>query len=134
MRILVEKEAVTLMVATEDCTDDEIEVTIRREDWNTFFAVAKAAFGVPKAATGSFEGFDSFWSLYPRKIAKAEAANAWRASRASECLQSILDGLSRANVEWQFSESKFIPHASTWLRQRRWEDESSEDNSFLGTI
>ena len=67
------------------------------------------------------EGFDEFWTLYPRKEAKQAALKAWRKVRPDE-LPAILAGLraSIQKVQWQ---EGVIPHASTWLNGRRWEDE-----------
>ena len=37
-----------------------------------------------------------------------------------------MDGLRRQkdSVQWQRDGGKYIPHPSTWLNQRRWEDET----------
>lgn len=68
--------------------------------------------------------FDEFWTLYPRKIAKAVARKSW--SRLSEeqqlqAAKAITDHL--AYWEAKETELEFIPHPATWLNQERWEDE-----------
>ncbi len=70
------------------------------------------------------EGFDGFWSLYPRKEAKQAALKAWRKVRADE-LPSILAGLRVAvqTEQWQKDGGQFVPLAASWLNGRRWEDE-----------
>ena len=80
----------------------------------------------PSTATGEGSDFDAFWQAYPRKVAKGAARKAWKATAKIrppvECLLLALedqvdseDGLS--------DEKKFMPHASTWLRNEQWEDE-----------
>ena len=69
--------------------------------------------------------FDSFWKLYPRKTAKAEAQKAWaKLSLDNSLLELITAGLAThiACADWVKDDGKYIPHASTWLNQRRWED------------
>ena len=68
--------------------------------------------------------FNEFWSLYPRKIAKSVARKAW--DRLTE--QQQLDACKAIDdhlMYWKVKEIEleFIPHASTWLNQERWEDE-----------
>jgi hypothetical protein len=72
------------------------------------------------------DGFDEFWELYPRKVAKQEALKAWRTVKADE-LPAILNGLSAATQadQWRKDGGKFVPHPATWLRGRRWEDEAT---------
>ena len=72
------------------------------------------------------DGFDAFWSAYPRKAAKSAAAKSWAKLKASPDLQdAVMAGLDRAKAsrQWAKDGGAFIPHASTWLNQRRWEDE-----------
>ena len=69
--------------------------------------------------------FASFWALYPRKTAKAEAQKAWaKLSLDHSLLELITAGLAThiACADWVKEDGKYIPHASTWLNQRRWED------------
>lgn len=76
----------------------------------------------------SEEAFDRiFWPEYPRKTAKEAARKAWRAlklgDRDQERLDSIMLGLRRdVAQEWKGREPDKIPHASTWLNQKRWQD------------
>ena len=69
--------------------------------------------------------FDSFWKLYPRKTAKAEAQKAWaKLSLDHSLLELITAGLAThiTCADWVKEDGKYIPHPSTWLNQRRWED------------
>lgn len=71
---------------------------------------------------------DYFWTLYPRKVAKAAALQSWRRLKIPEnetgekIVDAILAGLRRDIAhEWKGRDPDKIPHASTWLNQRRWE-------------
>jgi hypothetical protein len=72
----------------------------------------------------SSDSFDSFWKHYPRRVNKQEALRAWNRLSAQdrmECLRTI--PLHAAQWERAGTEWRFIPHAATWLNQRRFEDE-----------
>lgn len=79
-----------------------------------------------KSAKSVFtEGFDDFWAEYPRPVAKQKAREAWAKVKPDEGVrESILaDIRSRKAGEWKDIEARYIPHPSTYLNQRRWEDE-----------
>ena len=66
--------------------------------------------------------FDEFWKLYPRKVAKLVAKRSWgRLSNKDKEIISIM--LPQHLLRWEDKELQYIPHASTWLNQRRFEDE-----------
>ena len=68
--------------------------------------------------------FIAFWSSYPKKTGKGDAWRAWR--RGKPPINAVLDALKWqvAQPQWLRDAGQFIPHASTWLNQRRWEDEA----------
>jgi hypothetical protein len=68
--------------------------------------------------------FDEFWSLYPRKIAKATARKAWAKLSAEQQLMAA-KAIDTHCQYWRAKEIEleFIPHASTWLNGERYEDE-----------
>lgn len=68
--------------------------------------------------------FAEFWSLYPRHVGKAAALKAWKRAATSERIKDeIMAGL-RAQLRTMITMDKcFIPHASTWLNGKRWEDD-----------
>jgi hypothetical protein len=83
----------------------------------------------PRPAPVDVSLFDKFWSAYPRKVAKPEAMKAWIKHKPdAELLAAILKGLEAAkrSKDWLKDDGQFIPHPSTWLNQRRWEDEAVE--------
>lgn len=67
--------------------------------------------------------FSEFWEAYPRHVGKKVAQRCWDKLGIFE-QQAVIDGLRlwKQSVDWQ-CEPIFIPHASTFLNQRRWEDE-----------
>jgi uncharacterized protein YdaU (DUF1376 family) len=70
--------------------------------------------------------FDAFWSAYPRHVAKVQAQKAWnKISPDDGLLHKILTSIEKYKTtdQWKKDNGKFIPHAATWLNQRRWEDE-----------
>lgn len=71
------------------------------------------------------DGFDDFWSAYPRPVKKKTAFEAWSKLKPDEELRKkiIADINRRKSSEWSNIEERYIPHPSTYLNQRRWEDE-----------
>jgi hypothetical protein len=68
--------------------------------------------------------FETFWALYPRKVSKRVAQKRFEALRSDEQKQA-LEALPNHVKYWKTknTELEFIPHASTWIGQFRFEDE-----------
>ena len=71
------------------------------------------------------EGFEAFWAAYPRRVSKQAALKAWRSlGLGADTQEDILADLRRRRRgAWQDTAPRFIPHPSTYLNGRRWEDE-----------
>lgn len=72
--------------------------------------------------------FDQFWKAYPRKIGKGAAETAWKKIKEpGATLVLILEAIERQkeSQDWQKENGQYIPNPATWLNQRRWEDEVS---------
>lgn len=70
--------------------------------------------------------FNEFWACYPRKIGKPAAERAYRKIKPSEH-DSLMEGLKPWAKYWaDRDEPEFIPHPSTFLNQRRWEDQPTQ--------
>ena len=70
--------------------------------------------------------FSQFWDMYPKKTSKAQAEKEWKKLKVGPSLMaSIMDGLRKwiASDQWTRDNGQFIPYPSTWLHNRRWEDE-----------
>ena len=79
--------------------------------------------------TAVWAGFDSFWSAYPRKVAKAEAQKAFTKIKPdADMLSQMIASIAKScqSTDWLKDNGQFIPFPSTWLNQRRWEDEGAE--------
>ncbi len=66
----------------------------------------------------------AFWEVYPRRVARAEAWEAWQqvgaAARAGAITAAIV---AQTEADFRFREARAVPHAATWLRGSRWDDE-----------
>jgi len=84
----------------------------------------------PPTPQGVFPGgFDAFWEVYPRRVAKGTAEKAWlKIKPDSELQQKILAAIKaqKRSDQWQREEGRFIPHPATWLKGAQWDDEPAE--------
>ena len=72
------------------------------------------------------ERFDRFWFVYPRHEGKQTAQKAFNALNPSEeLLLTMIEAVERQkrSDQWSKDGGQFIPHPTTWLRGKRWEDE-----------
>ena len=67
--------------------------------------------------------FEDFWSLYPRRVARAAALKAWKRLSPEVQLQAFSALIDWERIWRRRGEPEFIPHASTWLNGERWQDE-----------
>lgn len=70
--------------------------------------------------------FDRFWVLYPRKVGKSAAEKSWAKIKVTADLFDLMAKSLAAwtvSTDWTKDGGQFIPHASTWLNGKRWEDE-----------
>ncbi len=70
------------------------------------------------------ESFTIFWAKYPRKVSKQEAFKAWK-NLTKKAQKAATDAIDAHRDYWLKTdrEKDKIPHAATWLRGKRWEDE-----------
>lgn len=74
----------------------------------------------------SYEQFAIFWKEYPRKVGKGAAEKIWGKLKGDpEIFKKIIDAVQNQKMgeAWLKENGAYIPHPSTWLNQRRWEDE-----------
>ena len=70
--------------------------------------------------------FDKFWAAYPKKVAKPVAEKAFQKLNPSENLwKRIISDVEarKTSRDWTKDGGQYIPNPSTYLNQRRWEDE-----------
>jgi hypothetical protein len=68
--------------------------------------------------------FENFWSQYPKKVGKLTAKRSWE-KLSLDNQQKALEAIVEHRKYWAVkgTDWEFIPHASTWLNQERFEDE-----------
>jgi hypothetical protein len=72
----------------------------------------------------SAASFGDFWTLYPRKVGKADARKSW--GRMSEDQRKASLSVIESHTAMWVAEGRgtaHVPHASTWLNRESWEDE-----------
>ena len=81
------------------------------------------------------KAFDFFWKLYPRKVNRKKAKERFF-SILNDCKNledtkkltaKMLQAIKEHDKTEQWSNSTLIPHPTTWLNGRRWEDELNPD-------
>lgn len=75
------------------------------------------------------ELFRIFWEAYPRRQAKLEALRAFINIAPDEAmLEAITDAVKKMTFseEWRRDGGRYIPLPATYLRSRRWEDETTD--------
>ena len=75
---------------------------------------------------GYSPGFEAFWDAYPRKVAKMTAWHTWVGKNFEPEAATITASL--ANHPAFDTDSEFIPHASTYLNNERWNDDAQIHN------
>ena len=77
-----------------------------------------------KAPDWKPDRFADFWKAYPCGQSKQAAIRAWDKLKPDDALLKVMaKGLQRALNSRRWQEGIGIPYASSWLNQRRWEDE-----------
>lgn len=70
--------------------------------------------------------FEQLWKIYPKKQSKAQALKSFKKLKVDETLlATILQAVSvQSSAEsWKKDNFKYVPLLSTWLNNKRWEDE-----------
>ena len=83
-----------------------------------------------KSEDNAREDFDKFWSAYPRKAGnKQKAFEAFK--KAGVSLEILLDAIEnqKQSSQWSKDNGQFIPHPTTWLNGKRWEDQLAVDRA-----
>lgn len=72
------------------------------------------------------ERFELFWKEYPRKVNKFKTEE-WfnKNSLTDEQFDLIITKLKKYKdtTDWKKDNGKYIPYPTTWLNQKRWEDD-----------
>ncbi len=111
--------------ARHDTQCDAQMITLPKQDLNK--TKHKNKKGSPARCKESDELFDDFWKAYPKKQAKSEALKAFAALAPDrELTDRMVASIALAVLtqNWREDGGRFIPNPATWLRGKRWEDES----------
>ena len=76
------------------------------------------------------ERFEEFYKSYPKHLKKAEVEKWFYKNKPDETLfKTIMTQLEKFKQTREWSNTQYIPYPSTWLNQKRWEDqiETKED-------
>ena len=67
--------------------------------------------------------FERFWAAFPKKVSKGAAYKAWKKEKPplDACLKTL--AWQTKTLEWTKDSGQFIPHPSTWLNARGWENQ-----------
>jgi hypothetical protein len=66
--------------------------------------------------------FEKWWDIYPRKVEKYKAATLFSKIRLEVEFDALIEATKKYAEAVKGKEKKFIPHPTTWLNGRRWND------------
>ena len=68
--------------------------------------------------------FNQFYEAYPKKVSKANVEKWFNKNKPDdELFKKIMTSLENYKRSKQWQDKQYIPYPSTWLNQKRWEDE-----------
>jgi hypothetical protein len=83
----------------------------------------------PSLETSSY-GFDTFWNLYPKKVAKADALKAWNKATKKKTADELI-ALTKAYSESKLPDMTYIPYPASWLNKELYESVEVQENKPL---
>jgi hypothetical protein len=76
-----------------------------------------------ECAVAILDDFDVFWAAYPRHEAKAKSRIAWsHLTKGERTLAIGVAEVMSALVASGKQEKRFVPHATTFIHGKRWDD------------
>lgn len=76
------------------------------------------------------EKFEEFYKSYPRKVSKENVKKWFNKNKPNdELFEIIMTSLEKYKKSKQWKDKQYIPYPSTWLNQKRWEDEIEEEKT-----
>jgi len=75
-------------------------------------------------------GFNLFWNTYPRKVGKGKAEEAWVKHKPN--VEDVIKTLTwqKESKQWFKDNGTYIPNPTTYINQKRWLDEPTEEVTF----
>jgi len=77
----------------------------------------------------TIEHFENWWIHYPRKLNKKKAESSYKTALKKTTPEILLTALKKQLPTFS-PELDFIPHATTWLNQERWNNPVEEKPTF----
>jgi len=71
------------------------------------------------------ESFETFWNLYPKKVAKADALKAWKQVLKKKTADEMI-GITKAYSESKLPDMTYIPYPASWLNKGLYEAVENE--------
>lgn len=93
--------------------------------------VEKSKVEKKQPSSGYSEKFELFWEKYPKKKGKSRAFTSWKKNNCENGIfETIMKSLEahKKGKDWVKDGGQFIPHGSTWVCGRGWEDEPEISN------
>lgn len=98
------------------------------------------AIAKPKFECGSDDDphFVAFWKAYPNKRGKPSARTAWKNAVKRAAARGLKpEDLAAASAEYRADpertrEKRYVPHASRWLNDDRWDASEEDDDQTAG--
>ena len=81
--------------------------------------------------------FKDFYKQYPKKVKKQDVKKWFKKNKpSSELFSSMMSSLEqfRGSKDWLKDNGQYIPYPSTWLNQKRWEDENIQSNQSMSAL
>ena len=101
----------------EPQVNPKTEPPVVNDDQANFTLVA-----LDDVATSSEAGFETFWTVWPRKDGKKTALAAWAKAIKRAKPEAIVAAAAAYSASPYRPDRQFVPHASTWLNGDRWDD------------
>jgi predicted transcriptional regulator len=76
------------------------------------------------------EAFETFWLLYPKRIAKADALKAWKQATKKKTADELI-ALAKAYSESKLPDMTYIPYPASWLNKGLYEAVEVQENKPL---
>jgi hypothetical protein len=78
----------------------------------------------------SDDGFDEFWKLYPKRIAKPDAIKAWKKAITKKPADELI-ALTKAYSESKLPGEPYIPYPASWLNKELYESVEVQEKKPL---
>lgn len=81
------------------------------------------------------DAFEAFWAVYPRKVDKKPARQAWqRLVKAGTDPDTLIETAKRYAASRVGEPEKYTKHAKTWLNQASWQNEQERHLSLVDSL